>query len=402
LGKQGKLSEGEIRFAKARFFRHYSRARIEMPPRGALREWGFFLFGGERMHRPVTFMGREELGDYLFRKVPRHTYYSTAYYRNPGLPMESPEKGWMGADLIFDLDADGLPGADELSYEEQLAAVKEEIIRLYDVFLQEHLGFSDDDMSLVFSGGRGYHIHIRKAEVLNMNSDERRQIMDYVAGAFQDFTDIFPRRRLIGSRSVKEEMMLPRDGGGWRGIVSETYPALIQEMQILGMDASVEMMKKIGIRRDVAEHIYEHLFDNGEYDRMLRKGDLRMFGTEAESKAFLRLLEHKVRARYGVHPDIHVTPDIRRLIRLPGSLHGGTGFLVKEISRDELDDFLPTRDAIPEIYEDKKVRVLTEDKIKIAISGEEYVIKGETEVPEPVALFLILSGRASFPERFKT
>src|SRR2546428_807020 len=38
--------------------------------------------------------------------VPSHVYFSTAYYREPTAPME--EKGWIGADLVFDIDADHL------------------------------------------------------------------------------------------------------------------------------------------------------------------------------------------------------------------------------------------------------------------------------------------------------
>ena len=398
MGKQGKLSEEEIRFAKARFFRYYSRAEIDPPPRVALREWGFFLFGGERMHRPVTFDGRAMMKDYLFRKVPRHAYYSTAYYRRPELPMESPEKGWMGADLIFDLDADGLPGAEKLSYEEQLEAVKKEIIRLYDVFLQEHLGFSDNEMSLVFSGGRGYHIHIRSPSVLDMNSDERRQIMDYVAGAFQEFTEIFPVKREFGARSVKTVKMLPTGGGGWRGIVHRSALSLISTFQVLGRDGAIEMMHRAGVRRDIAGKIYERLFPSG-YKRLIEAGDLGIFRTDGERNGFIKALEMHTMERYGVHPDVHVTPDIRRLIRLPGSLHGGTGFLVMELKRDSLDEFRPTRDAIPQIYGDEQVKIRADNRVSIEIGGERYDFKGEKEVPEPVAMFLILSGRAYLSEK---
>ena len=399
MGKQGELTEYEMRFAKARFFRYYSRAMIDPPPRVALREWGFFVFEGDRMHRPVTFMGRDEMQDYLFRKVPRHAYYSTAYYRNPGMPMESPEKGWMGADLIFDLDADEIDSVKNAEYEEQLRLVKEHVIRLYDIFLQEHFGFSDREMTLVFSGGRGYHVHIRSPAVLDMNADERREIMDYVAGSFQNFTEILPRKRIIRKRSVRDEIMLPTRGGGWRGIIAEAYPSLISKLQIMGREESIAMMHDMGIRRDVAERIYAHLFDDGGYRKVLKEGDLSALRTEGEQKGFFMLLEDHVRENYGVHPNIHVTPDTKRLIRLPGSLHGGTGFLVRELKRDELDDFWPSRDAIPDIYSDGKYRVRSEKKVRFSIGGEEYEIDGEAEVPEAAAVFLVLSGRASLVEK---
>ncbi|SVD73115.1 uncharacterized protein METZ01_LOCUS425969, partial [marine metagenome] len=42
-----------------------------------------------------------------------------------------------------------------------------------------------------------------------------------------------------------------------------------------------------------------------------------------------------------VLPDEPVTGDIHRLIRLPGSLHGGTGLVVKILNVDELEKFDP-------------------------------------------------------------
>ena len=395
MGKQGSLNGKEQIFVKARFFRYYSQNKPFPPPRIGLREWGFFMFGIDGMVRPVTFSSSDELSKFLFRKVPRHSYYSSAYYRNPEKPMKSPEKGWMGADLIFDLDADGIPEAEKLSYEEQLAEVKKEIIRLYDIFLQQHLGFSDKELYLVFSGGRGYHIHIRATRVLDMDSEERREIMDYVAGAFVDFEEVFPKRRVMRARSYTEIPIIPREGGGWKGIAAASANSVIKDMMNGSEEDAVEMMKSAGIRRDIAKRIYDRLYgDKGGYRRALENGSLDIFRTDSEIKNFIKLVEHRARQDYSVHPDIHVTGDVRRLIRLPGSLHGGTGFVVKPLSRNELEDFEPTRDAVPEVYGDEKVPVKSEEKHKIRMKGEDFVVKGNSDVPEYLAVFLLLSGRA--------
>ncbi len=61
-------------------------------------------------------------------------------------------KEWLGADLIFDLDADHLRGAETLGYAEQLVRVKGRLIDLVDDFLLHDFGISPGDMSLVFSG----------------------------------------------------------------------------------------------------------------------------------------------------------------------------------------------------------------------------------------------------------
>ncbi len=396
MGKQGRLSPEEIKFVRARFFRYYSKRKIAGPPRLGLREWGFFLFGREGMMRPVTFESESELEKFLSLKVPRHAYYSSAYYRNPEKPMESPEKGWMGADLIFDLDADGLPGAERLSYEEQLSDVKKEVIRLYDIFLQKHLGFSDKEMLIVFSGGRGYHIHIRVPRVLDMDADERREVMDYVAGNFMEFDDIFPKRKVPRTKTYSLKYMVPNSEGGWGGLVRELVFDVLKRMISMEKESAVEFMKCAGIRKDIAERIYDSLFGKRDgYSRIVEKGDLEVFRTESERNNFIRLIEHRVKEKYGVHPDVHVTPDTRRLIRLPFSLHGGTGFMVKPLSRDEIEDFLPTRDAVPEEYGGEKVTVFLEQKEILNINGERYALKDVKKIPEYAAIFLILSGKGS-------
>ncbi len=396
MGKQGKLSPEEIKFVRARFFRYYSKQHVPGPPRLGLREWGFFIFGRDGMMRPVTFESENQLEKFLSLKVPRHAYYSSAYYRNPEKPMESPEKGWMGADLIFDLDADGLPGADKLSYEEQLSAVKKELIRLYDIFLQKHLGFSDKEMLIVFSGGRGYHIHIRVPRVLDMDADERREIMDYVAGNFREFGYIFPKRKVLRTKTYSLGYLVPNSQGGWGALARDGIFDVLERMKSMERESAVEFMKDAGVRRDIGERIYDALFGKKEgFSRILEKGDLEVFRTESERNNFIRLVEHAVRKKYGVHPDVHVTPDTRRLIRLPFSLHGGTGFIVKPLSRDEIEDFLPTRDAVPEEYGEEKVTMFLEQKEIVNINGERYTLKDVEKIPEYAAVFLILSGKGS-------
>ena len=90
------------------------------------------------------------------------------------------EKLWQGSDLIFDLDADHLRNAPK-SYGEMLELVKKETIKLLG-FLTADFGFSEKIVSIVFSGGRGYHIHVRDPRIFTLGGDERREIVDYLTG----------------------------------------------------------------------------------------------------------------------------------------------------------------------------------------------------------------------------
>ena len=70
------------------------------------REFGFALFEGW-MLRHKQFANQEELTSFLQNSTPKDAYFSCAYYENPEAEMD--KKNWLGADLIFDIDADHIP-----------------------------------------------------------------------------------------------------------------------------------------------------------------------------------------------------------------------------------------------------------------------------------------------------
>jgi len=73
---------------------------------------------------------------------------------------------------------------------EMLKLVKKETLKLID-FLFEDFGFTGKNISIVFSGGRGYHIHIRDPTILKLGSDERREIVDYLTASGLDIDSLF-------------------------------------------------------------------------------------------------------------------------------------------------------------------------------------------------------------------
>ena len=124
-------------------FRKYYRANtLPMPDRFTRREFGFMMFDRNFMIRQLSFSNQQELQKYMATQAPRHSYYSTAYYRKPDAPTME-EKEWMGAELIFDLDADHLEGAENMSFEDMLAQIKKEMIGLVDSFLFGDMGFTE-------------------------------------------------------------------------------------------------------------------------------------------------------------------------------------------------------------------------------------------------------------------
>lgn len=87
-----------------RSFKKYYRANTPvLPDRFSRREFGFMFFDKSFVQRHMSFRSQDDLRRFMTGQVPAHSYYSTSYYRRPDAPTMD-EKGWMGAELIFDLD----------------------------------------------------------------------------------------------------------------------------------------------------------------------------------------------------------------------------------------------------------------------------------------------------------
>jgi DNA primase small subunit len=86
--------------------------------------------------------------------------------------------------------------------------------------------------------------------------------------------------------------------------------------------------------------------------------------------------------------DEPVTCDVKRLIRLPSSLHGKTGFKVVKITVDDLDEFDPLRDAV--VLPADPLKVTMVKPVKVTMKDEAYQLtEGGQEVPTFLAVFLI-------------
>jgi DNA primase small subunit len=97
-----------------------------------------------------------------------------------------------------------------------------------------------------------------------------------------------------------------------------------------------------------------------------------------------------IKDKLGGETDEPVTSDIKRLIRLPSSLHGKTGFVVTPLLRDDVDNFDPLSDAIPDIFTKQHINVNVTQPIKIRLKQTDFDLKpGKVEVPEFTAIFLL-------------
>jgi DNA primase small subunit len=386
------MEKGTRLYLRGRFGDHYRRAEITPPPDADSREWGYIPWtsGPDTTmirHRALLDLGN--LGEFLGRERPRHVYFSAGRYEDPGANSMA-EKGWLDSDLVFDLDADHLPTVTlgEDSYGEMLAKCKTALWRLLE-FLEEDFGF--EDLTICFSGGRGYHVHVRDEAVRQLESDERREIVDYVRGTGLELESVMERQVVSGLalKNPTEKRTLPTDGG-WGARVHRHVCALVDELRAMDdEDALARLQSFDGVGEGRAETLLGVIERNHEE---IRRGNLEVHG---QFPRLVRALREQVLDEEHAHIDEPVTTDVNRLIRLPGSLHGGSGLAVRRLARDELDAFDPLSDAIPETFRGHDVTVEVEDAGEVVFDGETFSFEpGKVVLPEYAAVFLMARGRA--------
>ncbi len=374
------MKPATLEFLRQRFFAYYNGA---IPGAGAgytpesltEREWGFLFFTENQrsgMRRHISFTSPEELTSYLKSMVPAHVYYSTAYYTHPGAAQMA-DKEWRGADVIFDLDADHIVRG---PYDIMLARVKEELFKLIEMLTGE-LGFAKRDLRINFSGGRGYHVHLPLLSVRGWDTAERRELVNYVSGTGLSF----------------DSMMAPPQKTGWK---LRYHDALEDELtRIAGLpyeDALSYLSGLSGISEMFAAGFIKNI---SQTQNMLRSNPEKLLANKvvraianSENEPFQAgILSRAAQA------DEPVTTDVKRLIRHPGSLHGGSGMRVVPIPIDQLDAFDPLIDAV--VFGERNVSVDCAFNLSMPILGNTYTLTaGRNIVPEALGVFLCCRGIA--------
>ncbi len=387
--RTGNSVQKSLEFLKNTFQTYYASNKVKLPERFGRREFAFVLFGGKGMVRHLGFDKSELLQEFLSERGAQHAYYSSAYYQYPTAP-KMVEKNWLGAELIFDLDSDHLPNAEQMGYVESLLVVKKEFIKLIDDFLLGDFGFKEKYMELYFSGGRGYHCHVKDPAILDLDSNERREIVDYITGRdLQDsliFHEQATGRKRYGGHSFtsgKSLKMPTPDQDGWKGRISRGIIDLVYEIK--KSDNPQKRLEEYGVSVRDAERLVAELSE----ERMRRIQDGMLDQSKTIRKFFLNSALRKTAvALTAGETDEPVTCDVKRLIRLPSSLHGKTGLKVVKINIDELKEFNPLRDAV--VLPEDPVRIALQKSVNIQMNNQHFHLENsDQEVPTYLAVFLI-------------
>ncbi len=321
------------------------------------REIAYQPLGREVMIRHLSFNSIDELRRFILKNTPSHIYYSTARYNDPGNP-DMERKGWLNADIVFDIDGDHLP-TESCKLSEESGAVcieclddaRLEALKLIDV-LENEFGLSENEYSITFSGHRGFHVHIEKGPLLELSQEERRELVDYLRAigfSIDRFLDM--RGRFIA-------------GPDMAGIGSRLWRCVEDRVD---ERLRAQMLTLKSIRRQVSR---------------------------------LKKIEKDVATCLSVMIDEVVTLDVKRLIRVPNSLHGKTGLIVSKISKSDLerDAFHIVEISVPRMIRGKRMRIVLRRKLLVDdVLGEKLDSKSIDDVQEVsmyVGIYLIKRGLA--------
>lgn len=307
----------EEKFLRNLFSGFYSRCplTVRQPER---REFGFGGWEKKIEFRHIGVKGEQELRAKLVSDAPLYVSHSVAYFEFPDArPMT--RKNWLSADLVFDLDASA-HSCGKFTCGKCMEKVKAEALQLIEDFLSSDFGISKGEISVNFSGSRGYHVHVVSEAVSQLDREARREIADYVTGTGLLFDRLFWKdgKKLFGPKPSQ---------GGYGGKFARKY------LSYLGQDEfALSISRKL---KDPAERAkLKSAIEAGNWDNI---------GIAAREKK-LQEKFGQMKLTLAGRIDANVTADTSKLIRMPNSLHGGSGFLAKSV--DKLDDFEPMRDAI--------------------------------------------------------
>jgi DNA primase small subunit len=373
------------------------------------REFGYLLFKERFMVRHKRFEGISNLRSVLAETVPSDVYHSCAYYENPDFDMD--KKGWLGADLVFDIDADHIPTScnkihDEFTCakcgfsgrgitpetcpacegtkfetktwpcEQCIDSARAEAAKLIDM-LDNDFGFSLDELHVFFSGHRGYHVHVEDKAVRSLDAMARKEIVDYVTGLG---LRLFEKER-VNAKTKKANEKFRLHNFGW-------YRRLKLGMKNIIANGTEEDFKRIGVKDtglllEKRQAIIDRCIDDGLWGGVFGIGD----GTWMKLALYVKNLQ-------AAKIDTVVTTDVHRLIRMNGTLHGKTGLKKTEFPARNLQDFDPFTGAVA--FKKGEVKVLVSDAPEFRLGGETLgPYKNETkELPVAAAVMLICKGRA--------
>jgi DNA primase small subunit len=403
-------------FVYSKFSEYYNDPStvIPAPLNFEQREFAYLLFRERFMVRHKRFESIERFQSVLSKNVPSDVYHSCAYYENPDFDMD--KKGWSGADVVFDIDADHIPttcnkihdewkcqkcefdgkgitpeecpicGGDKFQTKTWacdlcIQSAREETAKLIDM-LEKDFGFAASELHVFFSGHRGYHVHVEDEAVRSLDALARKEIVDYVTGLGLKLFEKKSLDKKSKKGTVNNKFRL-HDFGWNRRLKMGIRDFLLNAKPEDFVKIGIKDKKKLDLLVEKKDTLIDRCLDEGYWDGFFGVGD----GT------WMRMAEY-IKDQKSAKIDTVVTTDIHRLIRMNGTLHGKTGLKKIEFPAEQLEDFDPFTQAVA--FKKGTAKVLVSDAPEFRLGGNMFsAFKNvKVELPVAAAIMLILKGRA--------
>lgn len=287
----------------------------------AQREFGFDHMGRGPNDRYRVFQNQDYLRKFMRYRTPFAAYSSVAFYQKPRR-----RDGWIKAELVFDVDAKDIPirtcGCENVC-ETCLNQAKDIVHGLIDT-LKGDLGLSD--IRVVYSG-RGYHIRVLDDGVMGMGSDVRSQVVKYIVGSEVPRSEYSSH----GMKYKLEHFTIPF-----------AYPQVFTErvkqaLFAVNLDTEID-----DVSRDIKKAVIKHR-------ELLTNDQWGLFRKEIGPMRYARLVKGIASLNLTL-VDAKVSIDLKRILRLPSSLHSGVS--MKSTLIKNLETFDPFQEAVPKfVYE---------------------------------------------------
>jgi DNA primase small subunit len=371
------------------------------------REFGFILQEGRVMIRHKSFKEFESLKSFLASTIPSNAYYSAAYYEKPEADMD--KKGWLGADLVFDIDADHIPtpcgkvhdswtcsncsfagrgpspescpncgkekfDAKAWTCDICLESAKNETMKLVEM-LTKDFGFTGNEIKVYFSGNRGYHVHVENESIRSLDSMARKEIVDYVTGlGFKvELHKLMDGNRILVGSNLRS----------WKARIANGIDKLLTT-------STRSEIETIGLSKRRVNFLIKNKKKLKESSKNMGWIDVKGVGPK-NWKQIIQWIVDKQSAKI----DTVVTTDTHRLIRLVGSLHGKTGFMKVEAPLSGFDEFDPLKEAVA--FKEGQMVVDVSEAPEFRIGERRYgpfKSVSHKELPTAAALFLLCKDAA--------
>lgn len=349
------MSNNTEKFLADLFREHYDSVGINSFSSFDSREFGVAMFDYPDWDgfwkRYFQFDGKDDLLSYVLGKnrVPADLYFSVCSYENP-----KEREGWKWADIAIEFDIDDFYECPD-EHQEDLFCDK-----CYDFMIDcslkmkkmllEDFGLKKSDLQVKFSGHRGMHFRITGDMARKLSSDGRKRLVEYIKGK----NIIAEKLGFYVTKSDDDEFIWKGPNpnqSGWKGRSCEAVGEWLK-------DKDYDDFNNVGIGEKGAKA----LSGNKKNFNKAKDGEWEEVFPSNVFPQDVQTVVSEACSEYMPEPDSEVAIDIRRVFRVPNSVHH-FGLLAKPVSIDNISNFNPWKDACVG-DSDRKVKIKLRKKLK--------------------------------------